>query len=116
MSKSRKDPAGAATPPGFKKKAARLLDAKQLAQISGEENYLAWAAIVRDRHARGADSVIEIQHKDHCGVYLPLKVCTCRPNRTLRDETGRICARWDNGSSFHPSEIVPLGYYYRGRP
>ena len=114
MSKRTENPAGAATPPGSKKRSAKLLDAQQLAQISGEENYLAWAAIVRDRHAAGADSVISVQHDAHCGIYLPLKVCTCRPNRTLRDETGRICARWDNGPSFHPSEAVPLGYYYRG--
>ncbi|SHL87857.1 hypothetical protein SAMN05443432_103241 [Roseovarius litoreus] len=66
----------------------------------------AWAAALRKHIKRGHVYIPEIQHDYWCTIYTNERVCTCNPDRVLKDIEGRTLARVEGAGPYNPLELV----------
>lgn len=66
----------------------------------------AWATALRKHIKRGRVYFPEIQHDDWCAIYTRECVCTCNPDRVLKDAEGRTLARVEGAGPYDPLELM----------
>ena len=66
----------------------------------------AWAAARRQHIKRGRVCHLEFAHEPDCAIYTPERLCSCNPDRILRDDTGRVLARVEGAGAFDPLELL----------
>nr|WP_309502350.1 hypothetical protein [uncultured Roseovarius sp.] len=66
----------------------------------------AWAAAQRKHIKRGNLYHVEIQHDPQCAIYSRERLCTCDPDRVLKDDRGRTLARITGAGEYDPLEMV----------
>lgn len=69
----------------------------------------AWAAARKKHIKRGKVYHVEFHHDKACMIYSAERVCTCSPNRVLRDENFRVLAEVDNAGFYDPLEMMGGG-------
>lgn len=69
----------------------------------------AWAAARRKHIKRGRLYHVEIGHDPACLIYSAARVCTCNPERILRDDAGRVLARVEGAGEYDPIEMMEGG-------
>ncbi len=66
----------------------------------------AWIAARRRLIKRGNLYHVEFQHDADCMIYSRERVCTCNPDRVLKDAKGCTLARVEGAGAFDPLELV----------
>ena len=76
--------------------------------MSNRKARRAWAAARRKHIRRGRVLHVEIAHEPNCLIYSAARICTCIPDRTLRDDTGRVLARVEGAGEYDPMEFAEV--------
>ena len=74
--------------------------------IGNRQARRAWDAACRKQIKNGGVFIAEIQHDPACLIYSKERVCTCNPDRVLKDDAGRVMARVENAGFFDPLEFA----------
>ncbi len=105
MSKRKQNPAGAATPPGSKRKRINNLKNSIARPAALAKSHAFSAALDKHAHREGV-LLVDIQHENNCLIFSAARVCTCSPDRVAKDERGKVLARLKDGDAFDPLEMV----------
>ncbi|MFC3613560.1 hypothetical protein ACFORG_07285 [Lutimaribacter marinistellae] len=66
----------------------------------------AWAAARKKHIKRGCITILEYLHDHDCGIYSAERICTCNPDRVLKDDKGRVLARIEGAGFYDPLELA----------
>ena len=68
----------------------------------------AWAAALRKHVQPGAVLLVEFRHDHDCAIYTQTRLCSCNPDRVLKDHAGRTLVRVEGAGSYNPLEMVEV--------
>lgn len=66
----------------------------------------AWAAALRKHVRPGAVLHVEFRHDPDCAIYTQTRLCSCDPDRVLKDHSGRTLAHVEGAGPYSPFEMV----------
>lgn len=66
----------------------------------------AWASALRKHVTRGNLFHVEIRHDKGCGIYTAARLCSCNPDRILKDDKGRTLAAVTGAGFYDPLELM----------
>lgn len=68
----------------------------------------AWAAARRRHLRKGRVYIVEFRHDSGCGIYTRERLCSCNPDRVLKDDSGKVLARVEGAGFFDPLELAEV--------
>ena len=68
----------------------------------------AWSAVMRKHIRRGRIYMVEFRHDPDCLIYSSARVCTCNPDRVLKNDQGKTLATVAGAGPYDPLEVTEV--------